>query len=72
MEYDGYVLEWPKLANLSTKSFKSIAMKHSFERNFISDSWNLELQNRECLILDPRWNATRIGWPWENNVNWLV
>ena len=64
MEYDGYVLEWPKLAGLSPKSFKWMALKHCFGRNFIKDIWDLDPNIDENLKLDPRWETDRI-WQWE-------
>ena len=68
MEYDGYGLEWPKLAGISTRSIKSIALKHCFNRNFIKDIWNVELQNAQSITLDPRCEADPIGWRKEDVV----
>jgi hypothetical protein len=61
MEADGYLwrdkmdeygnkLKWEKFAALSLESFKEMALKHSFERNFIKDSWNLEVQNKQQVL----------------------
>ena len=58
MDYHGYVLEWPKLANLTTKSFKSMALKHCFERNFIKDRCEFDSEeNQFYLTIDPRWKG---------------
>jgi hypothetical protein len=67
MEQDGYKLEWPELVDLSTKSFKWMALKHSFERNFIKDSWNLD---KPSLALDPGWWANEL-WQVEGD-HWFV
>ena len=63
MENDGYRLEWTKIESLSLKILQSIALKHCFNRNFIKDCWNLELQSRESLTLDPRWEI-------EDDIRW--
>jgi hypothetical protein len=70
MDYDGCGLDWTKLVGITSKSLKWIAVKHCFERNFIKDKWNLELQNAQSLTLDPRWDADEpIVWRGEEIVD---
>ena len=52
MELNGYKLEWPKLACLSTRAFQTLTIHRSFERNFLKDCWNLAEQS---LTMDPKW-----------------
>jgi hypothetical protein len=57
MELDGYKLVWRELAavGLPINSYKFMAVKLPFHRNFIQDSWDFSKEVDECLIMDQRW-----------------